>query len=283
VTVKGIDIASYQGLNFPFAKARQQGFEFVVIKAAGGHTYMNPYREQQVAAARTADMVIGWYFYQFEPSSGGGDVEREFANLRAALDGLWRPGETIWLDVEEYPATVGLSNADLGDWIVRFGDLVAAEYGITMGIYCATWYLQPTGLTNDTRLAKYPFWMASWQDALPAKSAMRPWDRVTLWQYNATYTGVTGAHLDCNEFQGSREELIALGTPGRTVSEHKEDVGDDPAGFLHPGDADVFSWPGAAGVIVARTSRWYNPHEGKYYDLAWNHQDGYLPAVEVQP
>ena len=35
------------------------------------------------------------------------------------------------------------------------------EFGCACGIYCATWYLVPTGLTKDLRLRKYPFWMAS--------------------------------------------------------------------------------------------------------------------------
>jgi hypothetical protein len=91
-------------------------------------------------------------------------------------------------------------------WIVEFCETVGAHYHCVVGIYCATWYLTATGLNTDRRLARFPFWMASWQDALPPRAFMAPWTSVTLWQWGAD-------DLDKDIFFGTVEEWRAMGIP----------------------------------------------------------------------
>ena len=216
MTIRGTDIASHQGTSFPFAALKQQGFEFSIIKASGGHDYRNPLRAQQVSAARAAGVEVGFYHYMFEPSYGtpgnpsGGDVEKEVTNFIEAVRPFVQEGTTLWLDVEEYPKSVGFSG-DLGGWIDYFCERVSDEFDCLCGIYCATWYLVPTGLNKDSRLAKWPFWMASWQDALPPVATMAPWRHVTMWQYNAD-------GFDKDMFMdGGIDKLRELGAYGATV------------------------------------------------------------------
>lgn len=228
MTLEGLDIASHQGPNFPMDKAYAEGRRFVIIKASGGHSYRNPSLGQQVANARAAGMLVGFYHYQFEPSYGtpgnpsGGDVDKEVANFLAAIKPHAQEGDTCWLDTEEYPATVGFKG-DLGGWMDTWCDKVSAVLGCTAGIYCATWYLKPTGLSKDARLAKWPFWMASWQDALPPKSAMAPWSEVTIWQYGAHNTVGGVRPIDEDRFFGDAAAWRRLGIGGNRQEEDEMD------------------------------------------------------------
>lgn len=210
----GVDIASHQGPNFAYpAWAR-----FAVIKASGGHTYKNPYRGAQAANARAAGKKVGWYHYFLEPTSGGGNMQLEATNLRDAILPYVQAGDTIWLDVEEWLSSVGLSG-DVGALIDEWCDMVADFFGCQVGIYCATWYLVPAALTEDQRLAKRPFWMASWQDALPGEAARAPWKVVTIWQFNAD-------EVDKDRFYGDEAAWDALGVPGAHPTT------DDPWAYL---------------------------------------------------
>jgi hypothetical protein len=198
----GVDIASHQGPNFAYpAWAR-----FAVIKASGGHAYRNEFLGAQVANARAAGKRVGFYHYMFEPTNGGGNVEVEATNFRDAILPYVQAGDTCWLDVEEWAASVGFTG-DLGEWIDTWCDMIADFFGCQVGIYCATWYLVPSGLAQDARLAKRLFWMASWQDTLPGEAARAPWKVVTIWQFNAD-------GVDKDKFFGDEAAWDALGVPG---------------------------------------------------------------------
>ncbi|MEO5964521.1 MAG: GH25 family lysozyme, partial [Candidatus Limnocylindrales bacterium] len=111
--ILGCDLASHQGTTFPFDRAYRDGYEFALIKASGGHSYRNEYLGVQVAGARAAGMLVGFYHYLFEPSNGGGDIRREAQNFIESVAPYVQPGSTFWLDVEEFPASVGFEG-DLG-------------------------------------------------------------------------------------------------------------------------------------------------------------------------
>ena len=58
MTVKGIDVASYQPTTYPTT-----GVQFVVIKATEGTTYVNPHMAGQLATARKIGAVVGFYHF----------------------------------------------------------------------------------------------------------------------------------------------------------------------------------------------------------------------------
>ncbi len=271
MTLEGIDLASHQGdYTYPTNP------DFAIIKASGGHAYQNEFLHQQVQNARAKNVIVGFYHYMLEPSYGtpghpsGGDVAREAANFIEACRPYVQPGTTFWLDVEEFPKTVGYTG-NLGDWIVTFCEAVERAYGCVCGIYCATWYLLPTGLSKDARLRKYPFWMASWQEQVPAPIFMAPWDHLTLHQYNAD-------GIDKDRFYGTREQFLALGVP---PLEKKVEVPFQHApGFLDP-IVDTFDW-GGAGIVTYRKVRAYNDEERKFYEREWWAELGYGQWVEVK-
>lgn len=264
MTLEGVDLASHQGdYQYPTRP------DFAIIKASGGSAYRNEMLGRQVANARARGIIVGFYHYMFEPSIGGGDVDREAANFIEAVRPYVQPGTTFWLDVEEFPKSVGYTG-NLGDWLIAFCEAVEREYGAVCGIYCATWYLAPTLLFKDARLRKYPFWMASWQEQVPAATFMQPWDHLTLHQYNAD-------GIDKDRFYGTREEFLALGVP--QPLEKQVDNFQHAEGFLNP-VVDNFNWEGA-GIITYRKIRVYNDQERKFYEREWSAESGFTPWVEV--
>jgi hypothetical protein len=64
VTIRGIDISNYQSSTYAL-----DGYDFVIVKATEGTSYLNPKHDAQVARARSHDRVVGHYHY-LSPSSG---------------------------------------------------------------------------------------------------------------------------------------------------------------------------------------------------------------------
>src|SRR5689334_12764922 len=129
--MRGVDIASHQGPDYVYPSWA----EFAVIKASGGHSYKNEHRAAQVDTARRTGRAVGFYHYMFEPTmpDKGGDPVREAENFIAAVSTVYKPGDTLWLDVEEWGRTVGYTGY-MGDWIIQFCDYVGAHFGCTVGI-----------------------------------------------------------------------------------------------------------------------------------------------------
>jgi GH25 family lysozyme M1 (1,4-beta-N-acetylmuramidase) len=281
VSIKGVDIASHQGPDYAYPNWA----EFAVIKATGGHSYVNPELNAQVKNARARGLEAGFYHYMFEPSYGtaanpsGGDVQREAANFIQAVELVKRPGDTLWLDVEEYGKTVGYVGY-LGDWCVQFCDLVGAHFGCTVGIYTATWFLLPNGMQGDSRLARYPLWFASWQDEPPGAAYLKPWTGMTMWQFNAD-------GVDKDLFYGTREDWRARGIPAAAAPVAPPDPGNIRAYIADDGHAHLdLDFGGAAldilgYVVVDAGMRVTSPHGGTYHRSV--KADGFEPWVrEVQ-
>jgi hypothetical protein len=190
MTISGFDIHDAFGVNFDFQGRYDAGDRFCVIKASGGYAFRNKIVGAQAARARQAGLLVGFYHFMFEPDSlaghGGADWQREADNFIAAVTAAGAgPRDTLWLDVEAWGKDVGFYGS-IPDWCVNFCEYVGAHFHTVCGIYCATWYLVPTGMSTDKRLTKYPLWFASWQDTPPATKFLAPWTRMTMWQWDAT-------------------------------------------------------------------------------------------------
>ncbi|WP_329383319.1 glycoside hydrolase family 25 protein [Streptomyces sp. NBC_01716] len=58
MTVKGVDVASYQSSSFA-----TKGLAFAIVKATEGTSYINPRMTAQAAHAREAGLVVGFYHF----------------------------------------------------------------------------------------------------------------------------------------------------------------------------------------------------------------------------
>ncbi len=54
-----------------------------------------------------------------------------------------------------------------------------------------------------------------------------------------------------------------------------------PDGYLEPGQPDSCAWPSAAGVVVYRKVRFYQPDDGHYYEADWSNDGGFTAFKQV--
>ena len=80
-------------------------------------------------------------------------------------------------------------------------------------LYTGRWIIERDGLDEATYLHHYPLWLAAYQASQPPPPA--PWETVSIWQFTDTgaVPGISGA-VDLNRFNGTREQLLALGKRG---------------------------------------------------------------------
>lgn len=98
--IEGPDVASYQSPNFDTS-----GAAFVWIKATEGTTYTNPHMAGQLATARKAELVVG--FYHFLHPGRVADQVAYF--LKQAPEGA---GDMLAVDWEKPPAGAAATEAE---------------------------------------------------------------------------------------------------------------------------------------------------------------------------
>lgn len=89
MTVKGIDVASYQSTAFSAS-----GNDFVMVKATEGTNYTNPKHDAQVAHGRAAGLVVGHYHF-IRPGSVSAQVNYFLGKAKA------KAGDVLILDWED--------------------------------------------------------------------------------------------------------------------------------------------------------------------------------------
>lgn len=95
MTVRGVDVSSYQAVDYPTA-----GLAFVFVKVTEGLGYVNPKLGGQLATARAAGLTTGYYHYPHIANSPVSEADHFLAQLDLA------DGELIALDWEWYGQNV---------------------------------------------------------------------------------------------------------------------------------------------------------------------------------
>ncbi|MFJ6667403.1 GH25 family lysozyme [Streptomyces sp. NPDC091383] len=93
MTVKGIDVSSYQSSTFDTS-----GLAFVIVKRAEGIGYVNPKASAQVAHARAAGLIVGHYHYPHIANGAIAEADYFLAKLGSDLSA----GDLLVLDWEWY-------------------------------------------------------------------------------------------------------------------------------------------------------------------------------------
>jgi hypothetical protein len=101
MTVKGIDVASYQSTEYSTA-----GLSFVIVKATEGTSYVNPKHAAQVAQGRQHSLVVGHYHFA-RPGSMKAQADY-FLNKAKA-----KAGDILAFDWED----TGVPDEDKDSWI----------------------------------------------------------------------------------------------------------------------------------------------------------------------
>lgn len=176
---EGVDVSWVQG-NY-----RPGGEAFVIVNASRANVGLavGSYYRQQVANARAAGKHVGHYFF-----NGNIDPTRCAEFFAANLD--YRPGDSLWLDVESEPGTgtVAWSPGQALAFVLRVQQLV----GVVPGIYLNRSLMDGYDWSAVVA-AGAPLWIAYYNSAPPP---IKWWPTWTLWQYAST-------PMDLDRAQGS--------------------------------------------------------------------------------
>lgn len=175
MTVKGIDVASYQSSTYDTT-----GLSFVFVKATEGTSYANPKHADQVAHARAADLAVGHYVFQ---RPGDIRAQVDYFAAQAAV----KTGDMIAVDWEDS----GVSCASK-DALIR---ALQAKYPHNrVVLYCnrSFWLNRDT-----TSFCGDGLWVADPDSPIGKPNVKHAW---TFHQY-----GISGADLDVANFASSTD------------------------------------------------------------------------------
>jgi lysozyme len=206
----GPDVSSHQGY-VDWASVRAAGCSFGATKASGGAWYANPTFTSNWQGMAAAGLQRMAYHFAFEssgqPLPGPGPVvEADFFLSKVLPYGLVR-GDILVLDIEQ-----GAGN--LGDWVLAWCRHVEGRVGFKPWVYTGAWFADPHGFGLVPELAAYPLWLANYSaTSMPPPCA--PWTQTSCWQFTdkATVPGIS-TPADGNRFNGTAEQMWALGKPG---------------------------------------------------------------------
>lgn len=204
MSVLGIDVSSYQGV-IDWDSVAAAGYDFAIIKATEDDGYENPYFLESWVNAKHVGLIRGAYHFA-RPSLLDAAAE---ANYFLAIVGELEQGDFLVLDIEA-------GDGDLGPWALEFLRHVESQVGFKPFVYSGAWFTGPHGFADDTALAEYGLWLASYTAAMPAAPA--PWQFVAIWQYTdkGVVPGIKG-DVDLNIFNGPKERLALYGKPAEVV------------------------------------------------------------------
>lgn len=199
--LNGIDISSWQAsIRLDKVKA-----DFVIVKATGGTSYVNPSFKDQADAALKAGKLLGLYHFARERGCSGSAASEaaHFLEVTASYRGKFIPVLDWEADALQQPVS----------WAKSWLDKVAKETGATPWFYG---YASNVNSTDYAAIKNYPLWMASYLNRYAYQGyASDPvntwktgaWSKLTCYQYSSTgrLPGYSG-NLDLSVFYGTKED-----------------------------------------------------------------------------
>lgn len=185
---KGIDISHWQK-SVDWNKIKEQGFDFVMIRAAAGNAngvlYKDSLFEEHYNGAKAAGLNVGCYFYtsgQFY-RSGRGKTECEY--FLNAIKGK----------VFEYPVAVDIEESPTGykdsttQNVIDFCEMLQDA-----GYYAMIYASDVSGFKNRldlSRLKAYDKWVAKYSKNMP--SVVTDWG---IWQFGGSTNYINKVKVD---------------------------------------------------------------------------------------
>lgn len=196
MSVLGVDISKYQG-TFPFARAKAEGREFVIIQAGYGTSTgvtQDPMMNANVGSARAAGLRVGFYFFAYPTKQSAAAAAEAFWKL---IEPHYAKGHDLFpsLDFEEPYSD--------WTWALDFCEYLAKRAG---GCIFYSFLADIQEHNKPSGLAKYPLWLADYTTSIPAPPA--PWSHIAIWQ-KADHDGVTGMSVDLDVAEVSLAGLVA--------------------------------------------------------------------------
>lgn len=180
ILAHGIDLSSWQGDSVDFERIREQGIDFVILRA-GFSDKQDAVFERNYAAAKAAGLHVGAYVYSYATSVE--EVRREAESCKTWLAGK-QFEYPIYFDLEDPAAHGSLSAETLTELALTFLDTLAAD-GWLVGLYsCRSWLEEKI---DTERIGQtYECWMAQY----PADGSCNGYEKYHatygVWQYSAS-------------------------------------------------------------------------------------------------
>lgn len=186
--------------------AQGDGISRVAMRSSYGYGYKDAHFDTYRTGALAAGIGQIIYYHYSYPSLNSAITE---ANWQRQVVGDIRAQDLVILDFEENV------DAASSEWAYEWLAQQEANYGGKLpGIYASTGYI--LSRLKDTRLAKYPLWLADWEftpDERPACPA--PWTRYEFVQYTDKATNIPGISgtVDANIFLGKETPIMTTQVP----------------------------------------------------------------------
>jgi GH25 family lysozyme M1 (1,4-beta-N-acetylmuramidase) len=201
-TVYGIDVSRFQG-TIDWTQVQASGVVYAWIQISRSLTDVDMQFDYNWSHAKTVGVLRGAY-QRFHP---GQDVLGQ-ADLFLQKLGLFQAGDLPpMLDIEDSDGLTGTAiAAAVGQWL----DHVQAAVGVKPIIYTGLGFWRDT--VGGADYSQYPLWIANYSATCPP--IPDPWTKWTFHQYSSTahIPGITQNTVDVDKFNGTLDQLKALGT-----------------------------------------------------------------------
>ncbi len=191
--LNGLDIASYQsGLDLT-----KIDYDFVIIKATQGTSYVNPYMTTHYQQAASEGKLIGFYHY-----FGGGDPKAEADYFLKYVRSY--VGDVVLALDWESAQNSKFGSSDL-TYCKTFLDYVYEQTGVRPMLY-----VQQSIMSKFSSLTDYGMWIAQYKDYSQTGYQETPWNEgsytCAIRQYtsNGRLSGYSG-DLDLDKFYGGKK------------------------------------------------------------------------------
>ncbi|MBR6033469.1 MAG: LysM peptidoglycan-binding domain-containing protein [Clostridia bacterium] len=189
-TYFGIDVSAYQGY-IDYDKVKQEGVDFVYIKATEGTWYTDRYLKYNYENAKRVGINVGFYHYVRATNTDRAKAEaRYFAN---AISGM-EPNCRLAMDFEDFGE---LSNNQVNEISKTFLTETKALTGKDMVIYSNTYSARTVFSYELARM--YPLWVAHYGVSKPSDNGK--WNSWIGFQYTSKgrINGING-NVDLDRF-----------------------------------------------------------------------------------
>lgn len=186
--IKGIDVSSWQK-NVDYSKVKDSGIEVVIIKATEGIDYIDKSMEEHYVNAKKAHMKIGFYHFfsdKTDPKAQADDFYNAIKDKKFDLYPV--------LDIEN--DSQGRNSTEITTRCIDFLNEFKKISGYDCVVYTYTSFAKGK---LDSRLKKYPLWIAHYGVNEPADNGI--WADWVGFQFTdkGAVNGVNG-NCDLNEF-----------------------------------------------------------------------------------
>ena len=191
----GIDVSRWQG-NFNFAKAKEEGITFAILKAGGGDSglYRDGKFERNYSTCKEFGIPVGAYFFGQAMNVAAAEKEADYFNSLIAGKKF---DVGVWYDVEAKMLNAGGLVNIVNAFIHRLN-----SYGYNCGVYASE-----SVFKAKLKDIQAPRWVARWSKTKPSIDFQ-------IWQFGGETNlirsnKVAGVVCDQNYLQGSVEKPIS--------------------------------------------------------------------------